>query len=134
MYNKTILIVEDEIPLLKALSQKLTSEGFTVLEAKDGVEGLNSALSNHPDLILSDIVMPNMDGLTMLQKLREDQWGQTAQIILLTNLNDTKDVDTAVQNQVFDYLVKNDWKLKDVVDKIKIKLNIPVTPTENAIN
>jgi DNA-binding response OmpR family regulator len=127
MDPKTILIVEDEIPLLKALSQKLKQEGFNVLEATDGIEGLNSAITYHPDLILSDIVMPNMDGLTMLQKLREDAWGQTAQIILLTNLNDTKDVDMAVQNSVFDFLVKNDWKLKDVVDKIKLKLNIPIT-------
>lgn len=124
MDPKKILIVEDEVPLLKALSHKLTEEGFIVLEASDGQLGLEIALKEHPDLILADIVMPQMDGLTMVEKLREDAWGQTAQIILLTNLNGTQDVDTAMRHSVFDYLVKNDWKLKDVVDKIRVKLNI----------
>lgn len=71
----TILIVEDDVPELNALRDKFTHEGFSILEAKNGEEGLATALREHPDLILLDIIMPVMDGMTMLVNLRKDPWG-----------------------------------------------------------
>ena len=71
----TILIIEDEPPLRKALVHRLGMEDFTVLEAADGEIGLEMALQHKPDLILLDVVMPNMDGLTAIKKLRQDPWG-----------------------------------------------------------
>ena len=71
--HKKILIVEDEAPLRNAISDILSFEGFTVFQAKNGQEGLDAALLEHPDLILLDLMMPVMDGLTMLEKLRQDQ-------------------------------------------------------------
>ena len=120
--NKKILVVEDEISLRGALSNKLAREGFVVLEAKNGEEGLEMALSAHPDLILLDIVMPVMDGMTMLQKLREDAWGAEAKIFILTNLSDTNKVADAIMQGSYDYLVKTDWTLEDIVDRISKKL------------
>lgn len=73
--NRSILIVDDEPALLAALVDKFTRAGYSVTVAEDGQQGLNSALKNHPDLILLDIIMPVMDGLTMLAKLRRDGWG-----------------------------------------------------------
>jgi len=120
--KKTILIIEDERSLREALRDKLTREGFSTLEAKNGEEGLDVALREHPELILLDIVMPVMDGMTMLKKLREDAWGKNVKIIILTNLSDIEKIADSVKNEVYDYLVKTDWKLEDVVTKIRERL------------
>lgn len=122
--NKKILVVEDEISLLKAIDDKFTMEGFEVLKARDGEEGLASALANHPDIILLDIIMPKMDGLTVIKKLREDAWGKTAKIILLTNLSSTDAITEAIQHNVYDYLVKTNWKLESIVIKVKSMLGL----------
>ena len=86
--NKKIvlLIVEDEKILSDTLEEKLVSEGFEVLKAIDGEEGLKLALDSHPNLILLDLLMPKVDGITMLKKLRKDTWGERANVIILTNV------------------------------------------------
>ena len=123
--HKKILVVEDEAPLRTAVSDILGFEGFTVFQAKNGQEGLDLALKEHPDLILLDLMMPIMDGLTMLEKLREDKtWGKSAAVILLTNINDPEKVAQATEAGSFDFLVKSDWNIEDVVKKIKLRLNI----------
>lgn len=119
---KKILIVEDEISPLKALVAKFSREGFNVLQAEDGETGLRLALQEHPDLILLDIILPKMDGLTMLKKLREDERGTKVPVILLTNLSDSQKVAEAVEHHACDYLVKSDWPLEAVVQKVKEKL------------
>lgn len=122
--KKKILIVEDEKPLMMALHDKLTHEGFYVLQAGDGSEGLRLAFENHPDLILLDIIMPTMDGMTMLAKLRANEWGKNARIIVLTNLADEEKVEESMRQSVYDYLIKSDWTLEDLVKKVKAKLEV----------
>ena len=123
--DKKILIVEDETPLRNAVSDILTFEGFGVLQAKNGQEGLDIALAEHPDLILLDLMMPVMDGLTMLEKLRQDpEYGKKAAVILLTNINDPEKVAMATEAGSYDFLVKSDWNIEDVVKKIKGRLGI----------
>lgn len=122
--NKKILAVEDEPSLLGALQNKLTQEGFEFVEAKNGQVGLEKALQGKPDLILLDIIMPVMDGLTMLKKLREDDWGKTVPVIILTNLSDDEKVMEAVKQGSYDYLIKSNWSINEVIDKVKEKLKI----------
>ncbi|MDO8521236.1 MAG: response regulator [bacterium] len=123
--NKKILIVEDEAPLRNAVADILSFEGFTVFQAKNGQEGLDLALKEHPDLILLDLMMPVMDGLTMLEKMRQDQeWGKNASVILLTNLNDPEKIAQATEAGSYDFLVKSDWNIEDVVKKIKLRLGV----------
>ncbi|MBU4369780.1 response regulator [Patescibacteria group bacterium] len=122
--NKKVLIVEDETSLRQAIFDKFEREGFQTFQGKDGEEGLNIALKEHPDIILLDIIMPQVDGLTMLKTLRKDEWGKNAQVLLLTNLNDAEYVATAMESGVFDFLVKSDWKLDDLVVRVKEKLGI----------
>lgn len=122
--TKAILIIEDEIAMLRILTDKFSQEGFRVIKAANGEEGLRFALSERPDLILLDIVMPRMGGLEMLDKLREDEWGKTAKVILLTNLSDIEKISEAVKEGAYDYLIKSDWKLKDIVKKVKEKLGV----------
>src|SRR3989338_5449825 len=117
--NKKILIVEDEISLLKALEEKFIYEGFDVLKARNGEDGLRLAVDAKPDVILLDIIMPKMDGITMIKELRKNEWGRTAKIILLTNLSSPETVTEAIQQNVFDYLVKTNWKLESIVIKVK---------------
>lgn len=120
--GKTILIVEDEGTLRKAIKKKLEKEGFEVFEAANGAKGLESALQKKPDLILLDMVMPIMDGLKMLKELRKDEWGENAEVIILTNLSDANKEMESFQKGVAEYLVKSDWKINDLVNKIKDKL------------
>jgi DNA-binding response OmpR family regulator len=123
--EKKILVVEDEAPLRNAVSDILTFEGFQVFQAKNGQEGLDIALKEHPDLTLLDLMMPIMDGLIMLEKLRSDKdWGKTAAVILLTNINDPDKVAQATSAGSYDFLVKSDWNIEDVVKKIKGRLGI----------
>jgi len=122
--KKKILIVEDDLPILGVLVEMFEREKFEVLKARDGEKGLNMAIKKKPDLILLDIVMPKMDGVTVLQKLREDKWGKDVPIILLTNLISAEKASEAAQSGVRDYLVKTDWKLEDVVKKVRQKLEI----------
>lgn len=121
--NEKILIVEDEQTLSKALFQRLTAEGFSVLRAQNGEEGLELAYREKPNLILLDIIMPKMDGLTMLGKLRENAWGKEVPVFILTNLSSAKDVDMATRKGAYDYLIKSDWKLEDIVAKVKEELS-----------
>ena len=119
----TILIVEDEASIKRVLANRLIREGFKVLQASDGVEGLDLAMKERPDLILLDIIMPRMDGFTVLKKLREDtEWGDKVPIMLLTNLGQNEDVALGEQFDVHDYLVKSDWKIGDIVKRVKTKL------------
>lgn len=122
MSKKKILVIEDEKPLINALSAKLQNEGFQVVEANDGKTGLKAALKHKPDLILLDIILPKMDGIGILENLRENAWGKSAKVIILTNLSDWDSTKKAVNLNVHDYLVKSDWNIKDVVKKVKSKL------------
>ncbi|MDP3965755.1 MAG: response regulator [bacterium] len=122
--TKKILIVDDNKDLRKILVNTLHAENLTVLEAGNGEDGLALALSEHPDLILLDVVMPKMDGITMLQKLRKDTWGRGAWIIMLTNLTDAEKVHSAMEEGVYDFLVKGDWSLENLLSKIRLKLDL----------
>ena len=119
--NKTILIVEDHAPVRIALVEKLQHDGMKALEAKDGEEGLAIALKEKPDLILLDIIMPRMSGMTMLDELRKSgDWGKSVPVIILTNLNpDDKIMREVVETEPVFYLVKADWKIEDVISKVK---------------
>lgn len=121
--EKTVLIIEDDSVLLWALVKTLTKEGFVVHKATDGEAGLELAIREHPDLILLDIIMPKMDGITVLKKLRADRWGKKVPVIVLTNLS-AADAATDVGKRSQDFLIKAEWKLTDVVAKVKERLNI----------
>ena len=124
--KKRILIVEDEDIIRKTYADELRDEGFDVLMAKNGAEGLEVATREKPDLILLDILMPVMDGLTMMQKLRDkDLYGKNVPIILLTNLSasEEKIMKSITENTPAYYLIKSNWNLSDVVEKIRERLS-----------
>ena len=122
--KKKILVVEDDLPLRKILVEKLNNEDFSTLVASNGIEGLKVALKNKPDLILLDIIMPKMNGVEMLKKLREDRWGKTVSVLLLTNDDDPEHMRETLKDNAIDYLIKADWDLDTVINIIKTKLKV----------
>ncbi len=123
---KSLLIVEDEPSVSGALSDKFIREGFTVYEAKNGAEGLRTALEKRPDLILLDLAMPKMDGVEMMRRLREENvYGRKVPIIILTNLTADDKITWAVaKDEPAYYLIKSDWKIDDVVVKVRDTLGM----------
>jgi response regulator RpfG family c-di-GMP phosphodiesterase len=125
--KKTILVVEDERSLRSAIVDVLHLKNFLPLEAENGRVGVDVALSEHPDLILLDLAMPEMDGMTALKKIREDAWGVRVPVIILTNLSATDErlVNDMVTHKPLHYLIKSDWKLHDVIQKVEEVLQAP---------
>lgn len=117
--SRTVLVVEDELDLLELLADTLTEAGFHTLKARNGSEGLQRALAHHPDLIMLDVIMPVMDGIAMLERLRQDPWGKQAAVVLLTNALNSGKVAGAAKHGALDYLVKSEFDLERVVKKVK---------------
>lgn len=115
--NKSVLIVEDDESLRDVLKDKFESSGFAVFEAKNGIEGLEEIEKNNPDLVILDIVMPKMDGIEMLKKLKQKEKEKNIPVVLLTNISDTDKINEAISLGVKDYMLKAEWKLKDIVIK-----------------
>jgi len=122
--QKLLLIVEDEDSVVYALSEKFNlTEGVKVLFASNGVDGLRKALEEKPDLILLDIILPEMDGIEMLEKLRDDAWGKNVEVIILSNLSDPESEEKAKALGVTQYIIKSDSRIEDVVKKALANLN-----------
>ncbi|KKW29584.1 MAG: hypothetical protein A3K06_01980 [Candidatus Doudnabacteria bacterium RIFCSPHIGHO2_01_52_17] len=117
-----VLVVEDEEILLTGLKEELESGGYTVQGASDGVEGLEKTKSFKPDLILLDLLMPKMDGMEMLQKLKADSSTRDVPVVILTNLSDYEKISEALSLGAMDYLVKANYKLEDLLEKVRTVL------------
>ena len=96
--------------------------GFYAIGASNGEEGLEKALKTHPDVILLDIIMPILNGWEMLKKLREDEWGKGAKVIMLTVIENTEAIARAVEDNSLAYLIKTNESMDDVVEKVKTML------------
>ena len=114
--TKRILVVEDEKPLSHALKLKLSHEGYDVVVAGDGEEGISLADKGAFDLILIDIIMPKMDGFTMLRQLKDA--GNKTTIIVLSNLGQQEDIDKAKELGVADYMVKSNTPISRIVEVV----------------
>lgn len=119
--DKKVLVVEDDKDYLEILKQGLTGNGFSVIFAQDGEEGLKMIEKEKPDLVISDILMPKMDGLTMIKKLKEK--GIKPQIIFLSNLRGEMPVAEGIIEEK-DYIIKANIHINDLVLRIKEKLQI----------
>ena len=116
---KKILFIEDESALQRAATQVLSEEGYTVLSALDGVLGLEQARIQHPDLILLDLILPKKDGFEVLSELKADPATKSTPVIILSNLEGSADIEKALGLGATTYLVKTNYRLDEVVQKIK---------------
>jgi DNA-binding response OmpR family regulator len=116
--NPKILIVEDEVDIREALADMFTQYNFQVFTATNGKEGLDSALQEHPDVILLDINMPIMDGHETLRHLRADEWGKDAKVVVLSALDDIKNIAEAHDERITKYIVKAHTTLAAIVSNV----------------
>lgn len=118
---KKILIVDDEPNIVMTLDYALQKNGFEVLIARDGFEALDIADKKIPDLILMDIMMPEMDGYETFEKIKQNKKLKDSKLIFLSAKNKQSDIDKGLEMGADDYLTKP-FSLKKVIKKIKEKL------------
>lgn len=122
--DKKILVIEDDKSLRKAIIEKLTFSGFKTAGAEDGEKGMQLSLDLKPDLIVLDLLMPKMDGITVLKGLRAN-FGKELPVIILTNVEpDDKMINNVVEYQPSYYFLKSDMELDNLVSKIKDTLGL----------
>ena len=120
--NKKILVVEDDEDFLSILKLKFASEGLSIITAINGDEGISMAESEKPDLIISDVLMPKMDGIEMIKKIRV--FDKNVIVIFLTNIKDEDYIKSMKELGETDYLIKADLRINEIVNKVKEKLNL----------
>jgi len=113
-----VLLVEDDTFLANIYKTKFEMEGFKVSVSENGQEGLVDAKKKKPDVILLDILLPKMDGFTVLEKLKEGSDTKEIPVILLTNLGQKDDVSKGLEMGAEDYLIKAHFKPSEVVEKV----------------
>jgi len=116
---KTILFIEDESALQKAFGDILTRDKYKMISALDGEIGLRLAKSQKPDLILLDLVLPSMHGFEVLKRLKQDPETKKIPVIILTNLEKMKDVEEAIELGARTYLVKTEYRIEEILQKVK---------------
>jgi two-component system phosphate regulon response regulator PhoB len=106
MTKQKILAVDDEEDILELLRFNLTKEGFAVVCAASGEEALKSALSNKPDLVLLDLLLPGMDGLEVARRLKKDEVTKDIPVIMVTARGEEADIVTGLEVGAEDYITK----------------------------
>ena len=130
-----VLIVEDD-PLMSRMYQKIfTFEGYEVVLANDGQEGLDQARAGKPTVMLLDVMMPKMNGLQVLEKLKADPETKSIPVVMLTNLAGEQDAENALTKGAIKYIIKSEHEPKEVADMVKEILagytrnDVPTTDT-----
>ena len=121
-----ILLIEDDETQAHVYLTRLLGESYGATWAKDGEQGLKMALENHPSLILLDIKMPKMDGLSVMEELRKDEWGKKVPVIMLTNLDPSDEITNNISKTGPSYfLLKPSTDLEEIISKINETLENP---------
>lgn len=113
-----ILLVEDDEMLHGMYTQKFKNQGYEVVSAFNGAEGVELSEKEKPDLILLDVIMPKMDGFVALKKIRKNEVTAGIPVILLTNLGQEEDVKKGKELGANDYFIKANHTPQEVVDKV----------------
>lgn len=116
---KKILIVEDDKFLRELIGQKLTKEGYDILESIDGEDGLKKIRNEKPDLVLLDLILPSIDGFEVLSRIKEDASLKSPPIIILSNLGQKEDVERGLKSGAVDYLIKAHFTPGEIIEKVK---------------
>lgn len=116
---KKILIIEDEKTLRFLIVQTLIQEGFEVEEAIDGEEGIQKLKKNKPDLILLDLLLPNINGFEVLSKIKRDSDLESIPVIILSNLGQEEEIKKGLNLGAIDYLIKAHFTLDQIVARVK---------------
>ena len=114
-----ILIIEDDSLVARMYEKVMKFEGMEVFLAGDGKDGLLKAREVRPDLIFCDIMMPRMNGIDVLEKLKADPATKDIPVVMLTNLSGTNDAEKAIAKGALAYMVKSEYKPGDIAARAK---------------
>jgi len=114
-----ILIIEDDVFIMDMYETKFKMAGFEVLRAENGDKGIKVARKEKPDLIVLDIVMPQMDGLEVLKVVKGDSELKDIPVVLLTNLGQRENIEEGLKLGADDYIIKAHFTPDEVVGKVK---------------
>ena len=117
--GKKILLIEDEEIMIDLLRKKLVAEGYKVLVARNGEEGLELMKESLPDLVLLDIVMPKKDGFEVMEEKKKDKNLKKIPLIIISNSGQAIELDRAKALGARDWLVKTEFDPKEVLEKVK---------------
>jgi len=117
--SKRILIIEDETNIRAMYSDILKESGYDVLEEAEGKEGLDAVMNDTWDLLLLDIMLPRLDGIELLKRMKQDTRIKEKPILVLTNLDDNRVRDTCLNLGVNEFLVKANVTPNEVVLAVK---------------
>ena len=117
--KQKILMIEEDYFLRKIYKNKLTSIGFEFIEATNGEEGLNKLISEKPDLVLLDLILPKKNGFDVLIEIRKNKELKDTLVIILSVLSQKSDMKRGLDFGAQDYLVKSEMSLSGVVEKVK---------------
>jgi DNA-binding response OmpR family regulator len=116
---KKVLVVEDDKFLSNAYKAGFEGEGFEVSIAFDGEEAMTQAKELMPDVILLDLLIPKVDGFTVLQNLKADKELSKIPVIIASNLGQKQDIDKGIELGAADYIVKSESSVTEILNKIK---------------
>lgn len=119
MTKKNILIIEDDEFFRELVSKELASAGFAVSAAVDGKKGLEKVQSSKPDLVLLDLLLPNVDGFEVLATLKKDSKTASIPVIILSNLDSKEDIEKGLKLGASDFLIKSQFASDEIIAKIK---------------
>ena len=114
---KKILIIEDDKFLRELISRKLSSEGFNIVDAVDGEEGVRKIKSETPDLVLLDLILPGIDGFEVLTQAKKDPKTASIPVIVLSNLGQKQDIERGLKLGAVDYLIKANFTPGEIIKK-----------------
>lgn len=117
--KSSILLIEDDQMISTMYQTKFSMEGNTIQTAADGAEGLEKARTLKPDIILLDIILPKLDGFSVLKELKNDPGTKKIPVILLTNLGQDDDVKKGKDLGADDYFIKSNHTPAEIVAKVK---------------
>ncbi len=120
---KKVLIVEDDVFLSNIYNKKFTNEGFEVYTASDGKKAVIIIKQKKPDIILLDIMLPQMDGFEVLEEIKKDPEVKDIPVILLTNINEQDGIKKGYDLGAKDYIIKTFFTPSEIVDKVKKFIN-----------
>ena len=118
----TVLVVDDDPVILKLLEVNFEMEGFVVLTAKDGDEGLDRARNDRPDLVISDIMMPKKSGLELVEELKHDPSTEAIPVILLSAKAQAADQRQGLDAGADDYVTKP-FEPLELVERVNRLIN-----------
>lgn len=121
-HKGTILIIEDEPGFRRIYKDFLASEGYNMLEADDGRKGLTIIQSSKPDLVLLDLVLPQMSGFDVLKKIRSDEWSKDIPVIIFSVLGERDTVKKGLELGASDFAVKGFYSPGEMLAKIRALL------------